>query len=50
MAMVLYEGKSIAFGSCDEIFARVRAPAGAAAQATVQHAKPARRAVATERA
>jgi ATP-binding cassette, subfamily C, bacterial PrsD len=52
MAMVLYEGKSIAFGSCDEIFARVRssAPAGAAAQATVQHAKPARRAVAAERA
>jgi ATP-binding cassette, subfamily C, bacterial PrsD len=25
MAMVLYEGKAIAFGSCEEIFARVRA-------------------------
>jgi ATP-binding cassette subfamily C protein PrsD len=24
MAMVLYEGKSIAFGPCEEIFARVR--------------------------
>jgi ATP-binding cassette, subfamily C, bacterial PrsD len=29
MAMVLYEGKSIAFGSCEEIFARVRTSAGA---------------------
>jgi len=26
MAMVLYEGKSIAFGPCEEIFARVRNP------------------------
>jgi PrtD family type I secretion system ABC transporter len=35
MAMVLYEGKSIAFGSSEEIFKRVRAgvPPGAAAQA-----------------
>ncbi|MEN3353117.1 MAG: ATP-binding cassette, subfamily type secretion system permease/ATPase [Betaproteobacteria bacterium] len=31
MAMVLYEGKSIAFGPCEEIFARVR---GAAEQAS----------------
>jgi PrtD family type I secretion system ABC transporter len=29
MAMILFEGKAIAFGSCDEIFARVR---GAASQ------------------
>src|SRR6516162_693923 len=29
MAMVLYEGKSIAFGSCEEIFARVRTSANA---------------------
>jgi PrtD family type I secretion system ABC transporter len=28
MAMVLYEGKAIAFGSCEEIFARVRSAAG----------------------
>ena len=51
MAMVLYEGKAIAFGSCDEIFARVRAstPAPAAVQATTQNAKT-RRAVAAERA
>jgi ATP-binding cassette, subfamily C, bacterial PrsD len=28
MAMVLYEGKSIAFGSCEEIFSRVRESAG----------------------
>ena len=30
MAMVLYEGKSIAFGSCEEIFSRVRESAGRA--------------------
>ena len=30
MAMVLFEGKTIAFGSCDEIFARVRTVAGQA--------------------
>jgi PrtD family type I secretion system ABC transporter len=28
MAMVLYEGKAIAFGPCEEIFARVRSAAG----------------------
>jgi len=28
MAMVLYEGKAIAFGSCEEIFARVRSATG----------------------
>ena len=33
MAMVLYEGKSIAFGSCQEIFARVGASAGRPAPA-----------------
>ena len=33
MAMVLYEGKSIAFGPCEEIFARVRMNAGQAAAA-----------------
>jgi len=33
MAMVLYEGKSIAFGSSEEIFARVRAPGGQPAPA-----------------
>jgi ATP-binding cassette, subfamily C, bacterial PrsD len=31
MAMVLYEGKAIAFGSCQEIFARVRSTTGKAA-------------------
>jgi PrtD family type I secretion system ABC transporter len=31
MAMVLYEGKAIAFGSCEEIFARVRSTTGKAA-------------------
>jgi ATP-binding cassette, subfamily C, bacterial PrsD len=48
MAMVLYEGKSIAFGSCDEIFARVRGSAvpsaQAAPQASVPNTKTARRA------
>jgi ATP-binding cassette, subfamily C, bacterial PrsD len=33
MAMVLYEGKAIAFGSCEEIFARVRSATGKAAAA-----------------
>jgi ATP-binding cassette, subfamily C, bacterial PrsD len=33
MAMVLYEGKAIAFGPCEEIFARVRATTGQAATA-----------------
>jgi ATP-binding cassette, subfamily C, bacterial PrsD len=51
MAMVLYEGKAIAFGSCQEIFARVGASAGrpgpapqsipnAKAQPTIGNAKP----------
>jgi PrtD family type I secretion system ABC transporter len=30
MAMVLYEGKAIAFGPCEEVFARVRAASGRA--------------------
>jgi ATP-binding cassette, subfamily C, bacterial PrsD len=33
MAMVLYEGKAIAFGSCEEVFARVRSATGKAAAA-----------------
>jgi ATP-binding cassette, subfamily C, bacterial PrsD len=33
MAMVLYDGKSIAFGSSEEIFARVRTPGGQPAPA-----------------
>ena len=33
MAMVLYEGKAIAFGTCDDIFARVRMATGRAAAA-----------------
>jgi ABC-type protease/lipase transport system fused ATPase/permease subunit len=33
MAMVLYEGKSIAFGPSEQIFARVRAGAGSPAAA-----------------
>jgi ATP-binding cassette subfamily C protein PrsD len=52
MAMVLYEGKSIAFGPRDEIFARVRAQteqAGATRQAAAfPNAKMARRAPVTE--
>ena len=47
MAMVLYQGKAIAFGPCEEIFARVRGAATAAAPAaqppTMQNGKPARR-------
>jgi ABC-type protease/lipase transport system fused ATPase/permease subunit len=50
MAMVLYEGKAIAFGPCEEIFARIRetgrpAPARAAAART---APPVRRATVAE--
>jgi ATP-binding cassette subfamily C protein PrsD len=52
MAMVLYEGKSIAFGPCEEIFARVRRQteqAGAAGRpAVVPNAKAARRAPVAE--
>ena len=48
MAMVLYEGKAIAFGSCEEIFARVNTARGQAAPArqtaTVTSVKAARRA------
>jgi ABC-type protease/lipase transport system fused ATPase/permease subunit len=48
MALVLYEGKAIAFGSCDEIFARVRNAtaqrAGARPAGPVPNAKTARRA------
>jgi ATP-binding cassette, subfamily C, bacterial PrsD len=33
MAMVLYEGKTIAFGECEQIFARVRSATGRAAAA-----------------
>lgn len=54
MAMVLYEGKSIAFGRCDEIFARVRGSAKATAPAPqpapMPNTKTARRAVAAESA
>jgi ABC-type protease/lipase transport system fused ATPase/permease subunit len=51
MALVLYEGKAIAFGSSQEVFARVRAStpgAPAASHATVPDHKSARRAVPTE--
>jgi ABC-type protease/lipase transport system fused ATPase/permease subunit len=52
MAMVLYEGKAIAFGSCEEIFARVRAGTGQPApprqSPAPPHAKAVRRAPVTE--
>lgn len=57
MAMVLYEGKAIAFGSCEEIFSRVRASArqaaariepGAMAQAQVQKPRTMRRSAVAE--
>jgi PrtD family type I secretion system ABC transporter len=52
MAMVLYEGKSIAFGQCEEIFARVRGTAPAAAPAAqptaIPNPKAVRRAAVTE--
>ena len=46
MAMVLYEGKAIAFGPCEEVFARVRTATApnAAARPPAQDAKPVRRA------
>jgi ATP-binding cassette subfamily C protein PrsD len=54
MALVLYEGKAIAFGSCDEIFARVRAakgkPVSAAPVAPAAQSKPMRRAAVSEHA
>jgi ABC-type protease/lipase transport system fused ATPase/permease subunit len=40
MAMVLYEGRAIAFGPCEEIFARVRAEANRKAPATPTAAAP----------
>jgi len=40
MAMVLYEGNAIAFGSCQEIFARVRNAKGASAAAKQAAAAP----------
>jgi ABC-type protease/lipase transport system fused ATPase/permease subunit len=54
MALVLYEGRMIAFGKCEEIFARVRAGAGQRAPATqaapTLAAKAARRAAVAESA
>ena len=59
MAMILYEGKSIAFGTSQEVFARVAAgnngaprvaPPQQPAVAAVQGPRPARRAAAVERA
>src|SRR6266404_2474045 len=48
MAMILYEGKAIAFGPCEEIFARVRMaqgqPAAARKSAAAPNAKVVRRA------
>ena len=41
MALVLYDGRLIAFGKCEEIFARVRAGAGQRAAATQTAAAPA---------
>ncbi len=53
MAMILYEGKAIAFGPSEEIFARVRSANGQVAAATKQapapvNAKPVRRAPVAE--
>ncbi|MBV8575531.1 MAG: ATP-binding cassette domain-containing protein, partial [Acetobacteraceae bacterium] len=58
MAMVLHEGRRIAFGAREEIFARVRgstmqaapAPSVAAPSVAPPNLKPARRAVVSERA
>jgi ATP-binding cassette subfamily C protein PrsD len=54
MAMVLYEGKAIAFGPCDEIFARIRSqtarPGSGARPATARKAQPERRAAVAESA
>jgi ATP-binding cassette, subfamily C, bacterial PrsD len=49
MALVLYEGKAIAFGPSQEVFARVSGSAAAAPQAAVTGHKPARRVVPAER-
>jgi len=51
MAMVLYEGKAIAFGPCEEIFARIREtgrPDPAARAAAARTAPPIRRAAVAE--
>jgi PrtD family type I secretion system ABC transporter len=52
MAMVLYEGRAIAFGPCEEIFARVRKQAGRPAHpaepAAARTAHPLRRAAVAE--
>jgi ATP-binding cassette, subfamily C, bacterial PrsD len=49
MALVLYEGKAIAFGSSQEVFARVRGtPPPTPPQAAVPNNKTTRRAVAAE--
>ena len=51
MAMVLYEGKAIAFGPCEEIFARIREsgqPVLAARAAAARTAPQVRRAAVTE--
>jgi ATP-binding cassette subfamily C protein PrsD len=52
MAMVLYEGKAIAFGPCEEIFARVRTATARSAtarpSAPAQNAKAVRRTPLTE--
>ena len=49
MALVLYEGKAIAFGPSQEVFARVSGSTPAAPQAAVTGHKPARRVVPAER-
>jgi ATP-binding cassette subfamily C protein PrsD len=51
MAMVLYEGKAIAFGPCEEIFARIREsgqPVLAARAAAARTAPQVRRAAVAE--
>ena len=48
MAMVLYKGNAIAFGSCAEIFSRVGGPAAAPAAQPIPDVKTARRAAAME--
>jgi PrtD family type I secretion system ABC transporter len=54
MAMVLYEGKAIAFGPCEEIFSRVRTganrPAPGARAAAARNTHPERRATVAESA
>ncbi len=45
MAMVLYEGRSIAFGPCEEIFARIRTVAGGTASPAQRASTPVAHAV-----